>query len=105
MIPEGFHRWRWRLLAAWCVLFTALAAWGFHTTLDLVHKNATVRVVACARQDHLRDEVASSVKYLQDIHTGVRRPIPGITEADILHQIQSDRVEIIQSNKLHCERG
>lgn len=29
-IDKNFHKWRWRFLTAWVVVFTGVAAWNFH---------------------------------------------------------------------------
>jgi hypothetical protein len=102
MIPEGFHRWRWRALAVWCVAFTIITAWGFRDLRNLSDENAKSRVVLCLRQSELRHDVNREIQYLSDVHSGKRPAIPGVTDNDILFQVADKRKAIITYNLLDC---
>ena len=105
MKPAPIHPWRWRALAVWCVAFTVVVAWGLNKVDTTAKENRKAREVLCIRQATLRKEVNRSLQYLQDVHEGKRKPVPGISDADILIGVNESRVEIISYNPLHCKQG
>ena len=102
VITEGFHKWRWRALTIWGVLFTLISDWGFRDLRNLSDENAKSRVVLCLRQSELRHDVNREIQYLDDVHSGKRKAVPGITDNDVLSQVRDKRRAIITFGLLDC---
>lgn len=102
MERDTYHVWRWRLVAVWIVAFSLLVAYVLHSESAQVDKANKARVALCAQRRNLQLQTDASVRYLQQIHSGVRKPIPGISEADILSTITRSRKAIQAYNALDC---
>ena len=99
------HPFRWGMLTVWCIAFTLIVAWSLNKIDNTVNDNKITRTVLCVRQDALRREVNRSLAYLEEVHSGRRKAIPGISDADILSGVRESRVEIISYNPLNCHEG
>lgn len=38
-MTPGFHKWRWRFVTAWLIVFTGLTAWNLHRNKTLSQEN------------------------------------------------------------------
>ena len=99
------HPIRWGALTIWCIAFTLVVAWSLNKINHTAKDNRKAREVLCIRQATLRREVNRSISYLEAVHTGKRKPVPGISDEDILAGVREQRVEIISYNPLHCKQG
>lgn len=100
---HGFHRWRWRMLLAWIVLFTA-------TTMYLVNgldgQQARTRHLArstnaslCTFRHDLEARIASAYEFLSHQPNGAF----GFTRAQLLTNIHGQQRTVEALANLHCK--
>jgi hypothetical protein len=58
----------------------------------------------CSLRDNLEARVVSSQQYLDDVRSGERKPIVGVTEADIQTSIDNQRQTIDALSNLNCKQ-
>jgi hypothetical protein len=61
---QGFHKWRWRLVALWIVLFTAVNAYA-------VHQGHQAHAALCAYQANLAAQVVDTKVFLVEHPDGL----------------------------------
>lgn len=89
------------MIGRWALNFALIAAlfligfWQYQQTSQAQHALCTLR-------NDLESRVVRSRDYLDDLDTGVRDPIPGISRADIVTGIQNQERTISALNNLDC---
>lgn len=93
--------WR-RAMTVWIIIFSVLVCYSIRENRIRSEEGIKARKVMCSIEVSTRERVANSEKYLDDVRSGVRDWIPGLTEADIVTSIRRDRTTLASFADLHC---
>ena len=102
VVAEPIHPWRWRLLTIWVVGFTLIVAYGLHVLTDEVNANKQAKTALCAYRQNLQDQIDDTRQFLQDIDSGKRQAIPGITRSDLTQTIRRQQGVVDALKNLDC---
>lgn len=69
----------------------------------LGQQGAEAHDALCGQRLNIAQEVAFSEKYLADLRSGKRKPIPGITIADIQTALRRQRATLAAYEPLDCK--
>jgi hypothetical protein len=88
---------RWLANLALIAVILGIGVWNY-TQVNQAEK------ALCYLRDNLEVRVAASQQYLDDVRSGKRKPIVGITEADITTSIQNQQQTLDALSNLNCKR-
>jgi hypothetical protein len=88
---------RWLANLALIAVILGIGVWNY-TQVNQAEK------ALCSLRDNLEVRVAASQQYLDDVRSGKRKPIVGITEADITTSIQNQQQTLDALSNLNCKR-
>jgi hypothetical protein len=88
---------RWGVNVLLVVALLVVGRWQYE-------QNSQAAMALCALRHNLEVRVESSEKYLRDVAAGYRRPVPGITTADINTSIKNQQATINALSNLDCSK-
>jgi len=92
-LPVGFHKWRWRLIALWIIVFSLATAYGLS-----LGKSALDGL--CALRGDVQEAHDSAQQFLLD-HPG-REPIPGLSRQTLLISLHRQERTLRALSGLDC---
>ncbi len=84
------------------VVLTIAIGIGFWRLEMVSAQGASAKNALCAVRQTTREQVRAQVKFLADVKTGKRPPVPGISDADILESIRRQQKFLSSLDPLDC---
>lgn len=97
--PPEVHPWRWRLLAIWIILFTAIAFWGMRTNRETARDGHQAHDAICVLKVDLRRRIHDSEKFLNNNPNG----LPGISAQVISDSLEGQRRTLSALGPVRCD--
>ena len=98
---QGFHKWRWRGVVAWIILFTLATAYAVRLSHDTADRTQTA---LCAFRQSLQDSVARGTLFLAQNPQGfVSSGKVIISAASLAQTIARQQQTVADLAPLHCE--
>lgn len=89
-LAAGVKRFKVMMVCGFIILGIACSL-GLYFNTQQAKDGNQARKVLCAQEDNARDQLRSSQQYLDDVRSGKRKRIPGITDTDIQQTIDRQR--------------
>jgi hypothetical protein len=96
---NGFHKWRWRAMTVWVILFTAVVGWQIQINHDTAAKGDAAHAALCVFVQDLSDRTSNSERFLMEHPNG----IPGIPGAVIRNSLKNQQKTLASLNsEIEC---
>lgn len=87
VIDKDFHKWRWRGIAAWVILFTGLNVFGLYQLRNQANDGQESHKAICALVADYHKRIVDGEQFIKAHPNG----IPGIPGSIILNSIQNEK--------------
>lgn len=91
-----------RLAAKTLVFILLLGALWWNQNRGVQHLAEETHASLCALKGDLERRYESGSDYVRDVEAGRRKPVPGITPADLERSLQNQRATLSALSRLHC---
>ena len=98
VIPKDYHKWRWRGMAIWCVVFTLIVGYSVNQNHELA---VTTNDALCKFRDDLDVRHATTQEYL-DGHPDEEFLFGGVPRTTLETTLRNQSATLLSLSSLEC---
>lgn len=96
-LTKGFHKWRWRGIALWVVVFSFATGYAINDVNALATHTEDA---LCTFREDLQNRHDQGVQFIKD--NPVAEPIPGLTRATLITNLRNQQKTLDSLSGLEC---